>query len=72
VLTLAKTFRFLMLIAFGGLAACAASDSGGTGAGYVGRFGNDENRRPMLIDNAGQSSPPHSMIYSMIYGDGEH
>ena len=64
-----KNFPILMLlVAFAGLAACAASDSGGTGAGYVGRFDNDENRRPMLIDNAGQSSSPHSIIY----GDGEH
>jgi len=65
---MAKTFTILMLVAFAGLAACAGSDSGGTGAGYVGRFDNDENRRPMLIDNAGQSSSPHSIIY----GDGEH
>ena len=56
-----------LLIAYGGLTACA-SDRGGAGAGYVGRFDNDENRRPMLIDNPGQSSPPQSIIY----GDGEH
>jgi hypothetical protein len=66
---MAKTFTILMLlVAFGGLAACVASDSGGTGAGYVGRFDNDENRRPMLIDNAGQGSAPQNIIY----GDGEH
>jgi hypothetical protein len=66
---MAKTFTILMLlVSFGGLSACAASDRGGTGAGYVGRFDSDENRRPMLIDNAGHSSPPQSIVY----GDGEH
>jgi hypothetical protein len=64
-----KTFAILMLlIALGGLVACAASDRSGTAAGYVGRFDNDENRRPMLIDNTGQSSTSQSITY----GDGEH
>ena len=55
-----------LLIAYGGLTACA-SDRGGAGAGYVGRFDNDENRRPILVDT-GRSSPSQSLIY----GDGEH
>ena len=56
-----------LLIAYGGLTACA-SDRGGAGAGYVGRFDNDENRRPMLVDTTGRSSLPQNVIY----GDGEH
>jgi hypothetical protein len=57
----------MLLVAAGGLAACAASDTRGTGTVYVGRFDNDENRRPMLVDNTGRSAPQNPM-----YGDGEH
>jgi hypothetical protein len=65
---MAKAYAVLMLlVAATGLAACAASDTGGTGTVYVGRFDNDENRRPILVDNAGRSAPQ-----SLIYGDGEH
>jgi hypothetical protein len=53
----------MLLIAALGLAACAASDR----AGYVGRLDNDENRRPMLVDDTGRSAPQ-----TLIYGDGEH
>jgi hypothetical protein len=35
---------------------------------YVGRFDNDENRPPMLVDNSGRSPP----LQTVIYGDGEH
>ena len=44
-----KTFAILtLLIASGSLVVCAAADRGGGGAGYVGRFDNDENCHPML------------------------
>jgi hypothetical protein len=63
-----KAFPFLMLlIAAGGSTACAPSDRNGTGAVYVGRFDNDENRHPTLIDNIARSAPQN-----LIYGDGEH
>ena len=62
-----KTFAILaLLIASGGLVACAASDRGG--GGYVDRFDNDENRHPMLSDNTGRNVPAQNLMY----GDGEH
>jgi hypothetical protein len=64
-----KTFAILtLLIASGGLVACAAADRGGGGAGYLGRFDNDENRHPMLIDNTNRNVPAQNLTY----GDGEH
>jgi hypothetical protein len=63
-----KAYAVLMLlIAAGALAACVGSDRVGTGTVYVGRFDNDENRSPNLVDNAGRSAPQN-----LIYGDGEH
>ena len=67
VLPMMKSLALLtLLIACGGLGACA-SDRVGAGSGYVGRFDNDENRRPILVDTA-RSSPSQNLIY----GDGEH
>jgi hypothetical protein len=73
-----KTFAILtLLLTAGGLAACSSSGENGAGAGsyscglscgYVGRFDNDENRLPMLVDNIGRNPPPQILIY----GDGEH
>jgi hypothetical protein len=66
-----------MLLAAEGLAACANSDRYGTGSGYysysdtsgyVGRFDNDENRRPMFVDETSRNRRPQALIY----GDGEH
>jgi hypothetical protein len=64
-----KAFAIVMLpIVVAGLAACAATDRLGYRTEYVGRFDNDENRRPMLID----STSPDSSPQALIYGDGEH
>jgi hypothetical protein len=58
----------LLPIIVGGLAACTGSDRNGSSGEYVGRFDNDENRRPMLVDTTGSKSSPQVLIY----GDGEH
>jgi hypothetical protein len=65
-----KTFAILMLLfAAASLAACVSSGVNRAGSGYyVGRFDNDENRPPMLVDNSGRSPP----LQTVIYGDGEH
>ncbi len=64
-----------LLLAAGGLAACAGAGETGTGAymctlscGYAGRFDNDENRRPMLVDNGARMPAPQTLTY----GGGEH
>jgi hypothetical protein len=64
-----KAFVIVMLpIVAAGLTACAATDRNGSGTEYVGRFDNDENRRPMLVDNTRPNSSPQALVY----GDGEH
>jgi hypothetical protein len=64
-----KAFAIVMLpIVVAGLAACAGIDRNGYSTEYVGRFDNDENRRPMLIDNTNPNSSPQTLVY----GDGEH
>ncbi len=66
-----------LLLAAGGLAACAGAGETGAGAGaymctlscgYAGRFDNDENRRPMLVDSGARMPAPQTLTY----GDGEH
>jgi len=64
-----KAFVIVMLpIVVAGLAACAGTGRNGYGTEYVGRFDNDENRRPMLVDNTRPNSSPQALVY----GDGEH
>jgi hypothetical protein len=64
-----KAFAVVMLpVIVGSLAACAGSDRNGSGGTYVGRFDNDENRRPMLVD----TTSPKSSSQVLVYGDGEH
>jgi hypothetical protein len=73
VLLMTRTFAILgLLIVSGGLAACAAPDR--TGGAYVGRFDNDENRRPMLINNTGliDNTGRNLPAQNLTYGDGEH
>ena len=57
-----------LAIVAAGLAACAGSDRSASGPEYVGRFDNDGNRPPMLVNN----SNPTSGSQVLIYGDGEH
>lgn len=64
-----KAFAIVMLpIVVAGLAACAGTDRNGYGTEYVGGFDNDEDRRPMLIDN----TSPNSSLQALVYGNGEH
>jgi hypothetical protein len=64
-----KTFVIVMLPVFvAGLAACARTDRNGYGTEYVGRFDDDENRQPMLIDKTNPNPSPQTLVY----GDGEH
>jgi hypothetical protein len=63
-----KTIAVLVLLtATLDLTACTSADKNATGTTYVGRFDNDENRLPMLLNNQSGAAPP-----SIIYGDGEH
>jgi hypothetical protein len=64
-----KAFVIVMVpIVVAGLAACAGTGRNGYGTEYVGRFDNDENRRPMLVYNTNPNSSPQALVY----GDGEH
>jgi hypothetical protein len=66
-----KTLAILVLFfAAASLGACVSSGVNGAHSGYyVGRFDNDENRPPMLVDNSGRSPAP---LQNVVYGDGEH
>jgi hypothetical protein len=63
-----KTIAVMVLLAATlDLTACTSADKNATGATYVGRFDNDENRLPMLLNNQSNAAPP-----GIVYGDGEH
>jgi hypothetical protein len=64
-----KMFIIMMMpIVVASLAACAGSARNESGTAYVGRFDNDDNRRPMLVDNTNHNSSQQVLVY----GDGEH
>jgi hypothetical protein len=64
-----KAFVIVVLtVVVASLGACAGSDRNGSGTVYLGRFDNDENRRPMLVDNTSHNFLPQALVY----GDGEH